>query len=56
MNQSTQHVNSKIRCSVESCSYHTSNYCTLDSISVGCSDAKVTASKDTECNSFRKGQ
>ncbi|MCC8123536.1 MAG: DUF1540 domain-containing protein [Oscillospiraceae bacterium] len=56
MDQSKQQVNSKIRCSVESCSYHTSHYCTLDSISVGCSDSKVHASKDTECNSFRLGQ
>ncbi len=50
-------VNPSIKCSVSSCSYHnnTKNACTLNEISVGCSQSQVSNCKATECSSFQLG-
>jgi len=47
--------NSNIKCTVESCAYHskTQNYCSLPQIQVGCSCGTVTDCQGTECASFR---
>lgn len=49
--------NPSIRCSVDSCAYHTSEggLCTLQGISVGHTQQNVSESKATECASFRLG-
>lgn len=43
-----------IKCSVESCDYQESNYCTLNEIEVGYSNCdEATENEETLCKSFR---
>ena len=46
--------NKCIRCSVSQCKYHcnTSNYCTLDTVSIGTHEANPTMPECVDCNSF----
>lgn len=48
--------NKCIRCSVSQCKYHcdSSNYCTLDTISIGTHEANPTKPECVDCNSFMK--
>lgn len=48
-------INKSIECSVNSCTYHRENHCTLNAIKVGCCDSNVCDCKETECASFRLG-
>lgn len=50
-------VNSSIQCSVKSCAHHgqDKDYCTLNSIKVGCCDTSVAKCAQTECASFNLG-
>lgn len=46
-------VNNAIKCSISNCKhFHDSNYCKLDSISVG-GDSNSTHCKYTQCKSFQ---
>ena len=50
--------NPNIKCSVSSCAYHTpatGGLCTLQGISVGCTQQNVTKCDCTECASFKLG-
>lgn len=46
--------NPSIQCIVSECRYHAGNedYCTLDQIKVGKSEAVSNKSEDTDCESF----
>ncbi len=48
------HKNTAIRCTVSQCANHcsTSDYCSLDAISVGTHEANPTQCKCTDCESF----
>lgn len=47
--------NKSIRCSVEQCRHHcTTNYCTLDTVSIGTHEANPTMPECVDCNSFEK--
>ncbi len=47
--------NKSIRCSVEQCRHHcTTNYCTLDTVSIGTHEANPTQPECVDCNSFEK--
>ena len=50
-------ANPSIECSVTSCAYHCNDkqYCSLNTIKVGCTDAKPTSCGATECASFQLG-
>ena len=54
------HKNASIQCSVSTCSHHagSENYCTLNTIQVGCcgGDHTVTNCRNTECASFDLGR
>lgn len=47
-------VNHNIQCSVGSCAHHAGqkNYCTLNSIQVGCCESNPKCCEGTECASF----
>ncbi len=49
--------NPSIKCSVNSCAYHAANsgMCTLQEISVGCTQKNVSKCEATECASFQLG-
>ena len=49
--------NTSIRCSVDTCAYHSGaqNCCSLESIKVGCCDCAPTKCEGTECASFKLG-
>ncbi|MCD8331373.1 MAG: DUF1540 domain-containing protein [Oscillospiraceae bacterium] len=55
MDQKT--ANPSIECSVSSCAYHCNDkqYCSLDTIKVGCQERNVGSCDCTECASFRLG-
>lgn len=48
--------NKCIRCSVSQCKYHctSSNYCTLDTVSIGTHEANPTMPECVDCNSFER--
>ena len=50
-------VNHSIECAVGTCAFHagSQNYCTLNSIRVGCTEAKPKTCECTECASFLSG-
>ena len=48
-------TNPSIRCSVDSCTYHADNHCTLNEIKVGCCCTNVSDCESTECASFKLG-
>lgn len=53
-----EQINHSIQCSVNSCAYHAEdkNFCTLNSIKVGCcGDTKPKSCDCTECASFKSG-
>lgn len=47
-------INSSIECQVNECRYHsgTEDYCTLDNILVGKSQATAKSVENTDCKSF----
>jgi hypothetical protein len=49
--------NPSIKCSVDSCAHHAANggMCTLQEISVGCTQQNVSKCESTECASFQLG-
>lgn len=47
--------NPSIKCSVNSCAYHSGQCCTLNEIKVGCCEQNVSSPKSTECASFQMG-
>ena len=49
-------TNPSIKCSVNSCTYHADNHCTLNEIKVGCCDSSATSCASTECASFQLGK
>ena len=56
MNNMNNNVNSSIKCSVDSCTYHAQNqnYCTKSEINVGCCNTTNPTTPDcTECASFK---
>ena len=48
-----EQTNPSIKCSVNSCTYHKNQHCTLNEIQVGCCCGNVTDCEGTECASFR---
>ena len=44
-----------IRCTVNSCTYHKDQHCTLNEIQVGCTQGNVGTCRETECASFQLG-
>ena len=49
-------TNPSIKCSVNSCTFHKDQHCTLNEIQVGCTcDSRPTNCKETECASFQVG-
>ena len=52
-----KNANPSIACTVESCTHHCKgqNYCSLNEIRVGCTNAKATDCASTECASFKLG-
>ena len=48
-------TNPSIRCTVNSCTYHKDQHCTLNEIQVGCCQSKVDCCQDTKCASFQLG-
>lgn len=53
----SKNANPSIECSVTSCAHHCNDrqYCSLNTIKVGCQDSDVASSCATECASFRLG-
>lgn len=53
----TKNANPSIECSVTSCAYHCNDkqYCSLNTIKVGCQSTDVCSCDSTECASFRLG-
>ena len=49
-------TNPSIKCSVNSCTYHADNRCTLNEIKVGCATPNVADCTSTECASFKLGE
>ena len=49
-------TNPSIKCSVNSCTYHADNHCTLNEIKVGCTTPNVADCTSTECASFNLGE
>ena len=49
-------TNPSIKCSVNSCTYHADNHCTLNEIKVGCTTPNVADCTSTECASFKLGE
>ena len=49
--------NPSIKCAVDSCAYHSSatDMCTLQAITVGCTQQDVCKCESTECASFKLG-
>lgn len=50
-----EQTNPSIRCSVNSCTYHKDQHCTLNEIQVGCCQSNVGKAGETECASFKLG-
>ena len=52
-----KNANPSIECTVTSCAYHCADkqYCSLNSIKVGCMDTDVANAGSTECASVRLG-
>ena len=48
-------TNPSIKCSVNSCTYHKDQHCTLNEIQVGCTAENVGKAEATECASFKLG-
>lgn len=48
-------TNPSIRCSVNSCTHHKDQHCTLNEIRVGCTKNEVCNCEATECASFQLG-
>lgn len=50
-------ANPSIECTVSSCAYHCNDkqYCSLNTIKVGCQESNVGSCDNTECASFRLG-
>jgi len=48
-------TNPSIKCTVNSCSYHKDQHCTLNEIQVGHCQNSVCDCKETECASFKLG-
>lgn len=53
----TKNANPSIECSVTSCAYHCNDkqYCSLNTIKVGCQESNVATPGATECASFQLG-
>ena len=53
----SKNANPSIACTVESCTHHCKgqNYCSLNEIKVGCTNARATDCASTACASFRLG-
>ena len=47
-----EQTNPSIKCSVNSCTYHKNQHCTLNEIQVGCCAENVAKPDGTECASF----
>ena len=50
-----EQTNPSIKCSVNSCTYHKNQHCTLNEIQVGCCAENVGKPEGTECASFKLG-
>ena len=50
-----EQTNPSIKCSVNSCTYHKNQHCTLNEIQVGHTQTNVGDPKETECASFKLG-
>ena len=48
-------TNPSIRCTVNSCSYHKDQRCTLNEIQGGCDQSTVGSCQETQCVSFQLG-